>query len=107
MDYLIHTYRLGYPLPRAGFVVGLSQLRWLSKSAPMRKRKLLAGERHRSSGLLMLCCAPMCVSTGQWVMMCVEIMGVSLTVNAGLVDGVIDSLSVKWPDQCAARNEAC
>ena len=27
-------------------------------------------------------------------MMCVQIIGVSLTVNAGLVDGVIDSLSV-------------
>ena len=35
-----------------------------SKTAPLRKSKHLAGECHRSSGLLMLCCVLMCMSAG-------------------------------------------
>ena len=58
-----------------------------SKPAPLKKSKQLAGECHRSSGLLMLCCVLMCVSAGQWVIMCV-------TVCADFVDGIIYSLSV-------------
>ena len=41
----------------------------------------------------MLCCALLCVSAGQLVIMC-EAMGVSVTVCADFVDGVIDSLSI-------------
>ena len=44
-----------------------------SKPAPLRKSKELAGECHRSSGLLMLCCVLMCVSAGQWAIMCVRL----------------------------------
>ena len=54
-------------------VVGLPQLLWPSKSALLRKSKRLTGECHRSSGLLMSCCVLMCVSVGQWVMMCVRL----------------------------------
>ena len=39
----------------------------------------------------MLCCALMCVSAGQWVSM-----GVSATVCADFVDGIIYSLSVSF-----------
>ena len=45
-------------------VVG-PQLVCPSKPVPLRKSKQLAGECHWSSGLLMLCCALMCVSAGQ------------------------------------------
>ena len=44
-----------------------------SKPAPLRKSKQLAGECHRSSGLLMLCCVLMCVSAEQRVIMCVRL----------------------------------
>ena len=37
-----------------------------SKPAPLRKNKQLAGECHKSSGLLMLFCVLMCVSAEQW-----------------------------------------
>ena len=56
----------------------------LSKPTPLRKGKQLAGEYHRSSGLLMLCCALMCMRSGQWV-----IMGVSATVCAVFIDGIV------------------
>ena len=46
-------------------VVAVPQLVCPSKPAPLRKNKQLARECHRSSGLLMLCCALMCVSAGQ------------------------------------------
>ena len=36
-----------------------------SKPAPLMKRKQLAGECHRSSGLLMLSCVLMCGSAGE------------------------------------------
>ena len=52
-------------------VVVMPQLVCPSKPAPLRKSKQLAGECHRCSGLLMLCCALMCVSAGQWVIICV------------------------------------
>ena len=45
----------------------------LSEQARLRKRNQLAGECHRSSGLLMLCCALMCVSAGQFVIVCVRL----------------------------------
>ena len=43
-----------------------------STPAPLKKSKQLAGECHRSSSLLMLCCVLMWVSAGQWVVMCVR-----------------------------------
>ena len=43
------------------------------KPTPLRKSKPLAGECHRSSGLLMLCSALMCMSAGQWVTICVRL----------------------------------
>ena len=43
------------------------------QSLPLSESKLLAGEFHRSSGLLMLCCALMCMSAGQRVIMCVRL----------------------------------
>ena len=46
---------------------------WPSKSSSLRKSEQLAGERHWSSGLLMLCCVLMCVSVGQWIMMCMRL----------------------------------
>ena len=50
------------------------QLVWPRKSAPLRKSKQLVGECHRSSVLLILCCAVMCFSAEQWVMMCVRLL---------------------------------
>ena len=44
-----------------------------SKPAPLSKHKQLAGECHKSSGLLMLFCVLMCVSAEQWVIMCVRL----------------------------------
>ena len=41
----------------------------------------------------MLCCALMCVSAGQWLMMCVRLWVLVLQF-IHTVDGVIDSLSV-------------
>ena len=64
-----------------------------SKPAPLRKSKQLAGECHRSSGLLMLCCVLMCMSAGQWVIMCVRLL-VPVLQCADFVDGIIYSLSV-------------
>ena len=55
------------------FVVVVPQLVCLSKPAPMRKSRQLAAECLRSSVLLTLCCALMCVSAGQWVIMCVRL----------------------------------
>ena len=43
-----------------------------STPTPLKKSKQLAGECYRSSGLLMLCVL-MCVSAGQWVIMCVRL----------------------------------
>ena len=59
-------------LHRVVVVVAVPQLVCPSKPAPLRKSKQLAGECHRSSGLLLLCCALMCMSAGQWVIMCVK-----------------------------------
>ena len=53
-------------------VVG-PQLVCPSKPALLRKSKQLAGECHRSRGLLMLCCALIFVSAGQWVIICVRL----------------------------------
>ena len=53
-----------------GGALGLVALR--SCPVPLMKGKQFAGECHRSSGLLMLCCALMCASVGQWVIMCVR-----------------------------------
>ena len=61
------------PLVVVVVVVVGPQLVCPSKPAPLRKSKQLAREWHRSSGLLMLCCAIMCVSEGQWVIMCVRL----------------------------------
>ena len=44
-----------------------------SMPTPLKKSKQLAGECHKSSGLLMLCCVLMCVSAGQWVIICVRL----------------------------------
>ena len=44
-----------------------------STPAPLRKSKQLAGECHRSSGPLMLCCVLMCVSARQWVIICIRL----------------------------------
>ena len=44
-----------------------------SMPAPLKKSKQLADECHRSSGLLMLCYVLMCVSAGQWVIICVRL----------------------------------
>ena len=54
-------------------VVAVPQRIFPSKPAPLRKSKQLAGECHRPSGLLMLCCVLMCASAGQWVIMCVRL----------------------------------
>ena len=56
-----------------GTVVVVPHLVCPSKPAPLRKSKQLAGECHRSGRLLMLCCAIMCVSAGQWVIMFVRL----------------------------------
>ena len=44
-----------------------------STPAPLKKSKQLARECHRSCGLLMLCCVLMCVSAGQWVIICARL----------------------------------
>ena len=56
---------VGAAVVEGAVVVVLSYLVWPSKSAPLRKSEELAEERHRSSGLFILCCALMCVSAGQ------------------------------------------
>ena len=43
------------------------------KPNPLRKSEQLAGECHRSRRLLLLCCALMCASAGQWVIMCIRL----------------------------------
>ena len=60
-------------MKRVVVVVVGPQLVCPSKPTPLRKIKQLAGECHRSSGLLMLCCTLMSVITGQWVIMCVRL----------------------------------
>ena len=54
-------------------VVVVPRLVCPSKPTPLRKSKQLAEECHSSSGLLMSCCALMCLSVGQWVIMCVRL----------------------------------
>ena len=66
------VYGLSLSLPLLVFVVAVPQRVCPSKLTPLRKSKQLAGECHRSSGLLVLCCVLMCVSAGQWVIMCVR-----------------------------------
>ena len=77
-----------------------------SKPAPLRKSNQLAGECHRSSGLLMLCCALMCVSAGHWVIMCVRLWVLVLQcVQTSSTDRLFSF--GKLPEQCDVRYEAC
>ena len=86
-------------------VVILPQLVCPSKPAALRKSKQLAGECHRSSGLLMLSCALMCMSAGQFVILC-SAMGVSASVCRLYRRNHLLSFG-KFPEQCDVCNEAC
>ena len=77
-----------------------------SKPTPLRKSKQLAGECHRYSGLLKLCCVLMCVSAGQWVIMCVRLWVPVLQCCRLRRRNHLFSFG-KLPEQYDVRNEAC
>ena len=74
----------------------------LLRARSIEENKQLAGECHRSSGLLMLCCALMCGRVGHYVC---EAVGVSATVCADFFDGVICSLLVNCQSSAMAATK--